>query len=201
MKRWMKIAVGLLALPILLAAAPQKIDPSAFIQTAEAEYQGGADAKRVNDVHKIAELLDAYQLKTGRLPFHERVEQPGALAATVIIGAPKVERELPSQGNPLGQDAITLSSSDLLAVLRPVLGADLELPIDPQRARNGAPNAYYVRFKRGGRYLVAGFLRTPRAYSSQEAPTVFAYALRSGAPAVSMGHIWDKARTTKSISG
>ena len=124
---------------------------------AEASYQRSATAKRVNDVHKIAELLEAYREKTGRLPLDEAIPSGGAL--TVIVGDPQIERELQPHGNPLGAEAPTLASADMLAALRAELGPALTLPVDPQKVSTGPPNAYYVRFRTGGQYLVAGFLR------------------------------------------
>lgn len=162
-------------------------------ERAEAAYQADADAKRVNDTHRIAELLEAYRLKAGHLPFDEQVGPGKAGAITVLITSASAERDLVQRGNPLGPESSAFNSTGLLRVLRPVLGDALELPIDPQRGFNGAPNGYYVRFKPGGRYLVAAFLRQPRPRTTNIAPTVFVYALRSPGDGQSMGVHWDHA--------
>lgn len=160
----------------------------------EARFQTTADAKRISDVHKIAELVEAYQVKTGHLPYDDH-----AGTMTVLVGAPKAEAELASRGNPLGQEPPSVTSADLLRVLRPVLGEQLTLPVDPQRGGTGPPNAYYVRFKPGGQYMVAGFLRRPNATAAVFAPGVFAYAVRSERGAWG-GPIWAHARTLSQIS-
>lgn len=201
MRIWKKIAVGAgIALGVVVALVLVAPAGAGILAQAEPKFQAGADAKRVNDIHKIADLLEAYQAKTGHLPFDDRLGPGKASAFTVMIGGPKAERKMMGRGNPLGREPPQAGAGDLLRVLRPVLGADLELPVDPQRAENGAPNVYYVRFKPNGQYLAAGFLRAPQPHTTQVAPGVFAYALRS---AVGIGGgwlIWDSARPLASVT-
>lgn len=170
-----------------------------LLERAEAAYQTDADAKRVNDVHQIAELLEAYRNKVGHLPLMDTMGPNKTTALTVVITSAAEQGEQMSRGNPLAQEVPTLGASDLLAVLRPTLGAALELPIDPQRKPNGAPNAYYVRFKPGDRYLIASFLRHPAPFTTRVAPTVFSYTLRSTADGEDMGVGWDQARSVAEV--
>ncbi len=68
MKLRMKVAIGAALVLIAGAAAAGWWLPRAYAD-GEADFQIAADAKRINDVHKIAELVEAYRDKTGRLPF------------------------------------------------------------------------------------------------------------------------------------
>ncbi|MFT4251639.1 MAG: hypothetical protein QM608_04055 [Caulobacter sp.] len=165
----------------------------------EDAFQADADAKRKADVHEIAERVEAYRVRAGRPPFADRLESGGG-AYTVIIGAPKAEQALMSEGNPLGGDQPAAGAVDLGRELRAVLGGDGSLPVDPQRgATGGAPNAYYLRVKPGGQYLVAAFLRRPDDRAVQVAPGIWAYALRSEAGAWG-APIWNHARTLAQVS-
>lgn len=198
MKLRMKVAIGAALVLIAGAAAAGWWLPRAYAD-GEADFQTAADAKRINDVHKIAELVEAYRDKTGRLPFDGLGASGLDDPFTVLVGAPKAERELASRGNPLGQEPPTATSADLLRVLRSELGAHVTLPVDPQRGETGAPNAYYVRFKPGGEYMVAGFLRRPNAIAAPIAPGVSAYAVRSEQGAWG-GPIWAHARAVSQVS-
>ncbi len=196
MKLWVK---GVLAgLAVLAGGGGMAVavwgQPAA--ERLEADFQTAADAKRVNDVHKIGELLEAYRAKTGRLPFEEKM--PAGSILTVLVAAPKAQAELEGRGNPLGVDPPGAFAGHLLAELRPVVGDEAVLPVDPQRGATGAPNAYYVRFKPGGQYLVAAFLRQPRANATRIAPGVYVYALRSHTGAWG-GEIWAGARTPAGV--
>ena len=179
-----------------LVLAGGRAGAAGFWERAERDYQKSATAKRVNDVHKIADLLEAYYQRAARLPLDQYIPASGAL--TVIVGASDVERELQPRGNPLGSEPATVASAEMLAALRAELGPAVTLPVDPQKASNGAPNAYYVRFKPNGQYLVAGFLRQPHAHAAEVAPTVFGYALRSRDG--HWGLLWDRARLTSQVS-
>ncbi len=197
MKLWLK---GVLAgLAVLAAGGGMAVavwgQPAA--ERLEADFQTAADAKRVNDVHKIAELLEAHRAKTGQLPFEQKM--PADSILTVLIAAPKAQAELEGRGNPLGVDPPGAFAGQLLAELRPVIGDEAVLPVDPQRGATGAPNAYYVRFKPGGQYLVAAFLRRPRAGATAVAPGVYAYALRSETGAWA-SPIWAGARKLADVS-
>lgn len=195
MKLWMKILVGVAGGLALLCLAGWLL-----LQRGEAMFQAGADAKRVNDVHKIAEMLEAYRKKTGHLPFSDELGPGKAQAITVLICAPTAEVKLRAQGNPLGREPPSRNASDLLVALRPALGDDLVAPIDPQRVANGAPPAYYVRLKPGDRYLVAAFLRSPRPHTTRVARTVYAYAIRSSDVAAPGWSIWANSRSVASVS-
>lgn len=87
MKLWVKGALAGLA---VLAAGGMAVavwgQPAA--EHLEADFQTAADAKRINDVHKIAELLEAHRAKTGRLPFEQKV--PADSILTVLVAAPRV---------------------------------------------------------------------------------------------------------------
>lgn len=198
MKLKYKVAIAT-AVVVVASAAGAAWWLSKTYADGEARFQTAADAKRINDVHKIAELIEVYQDKTGHSPF----EGPGASKLdgpfTVLVGAPKAERELAPRGNPLGQEPPAARSADLLGVLRAELGTHVTLPIDPQRGETGAPNAYYVRFKPGGEYLVAGFLRRPNATAAPLVPGVYGYAVRSERGAWG-GPIWAHARTISQVS-
>lgn len=161
----------------------------------EAEYQKSATRKRVGDVHKIADLLGAYHGKTGQLPLNDKIPRGGAL--TIVVGAAEVERQLQPQGNPFGPEPVTIASGDLLAALRVELGSQVTLPVDPQKVGNGAPNAYYVRFRANGQYLVAGFLRQPYGDAPALAPTVYGYGLRSKDG--DWGALWNTARIADQV--
>ena len=161
-----------------------------LIARREAEYQRSATGKRINDVHKIADLLEAYSNRTGHLPLDRDI--PSGEALTVIVGAPEVERTLQPNGNPLGAEPPSLASAELLAELQAKLGPTVSLPVDPQKVSNGPPNAYYVRFRANGQYLVAGFLRQPHAATVEVWPGVFGYGLRSRDG--DWGPIWNRAR-------
>lgn len=210
-KKW-RFAVALLMLcgwsgaqaqpggpPASSRAAPAGTPSDADVIAAlERGYQRGADAKRINDVHVIAERLEAYQRITGHTPYSSLAPAGSKQAVTIIVGAPAVERELVRRGNPLGQETISAASADLLDVLRPVLGAKMALPVDPQRVNTGPPNAYYIRLLPAGGYLVVGYLRTPTPHTTEVWPTAFAYALRSevgnwDAP------VWSTARTMAEV--
>ena len=196
MKLWLKGALaGLAVLAVGGVAVAIWGRPAA--EHLEENFQTAADAKRVNDVHKIAELLEAHRAKTGLLPFEKKM--PANSLLTVLVATPKAEAELEGRGNPLGREPPGAFASHLLAELRPVVGSDLVLPVDPQRAATGAPNAYYVRFKPGGEYLVAAFLRQPRAGTTAVAPGVYAYALRSESGAWTSG-IWAGARKLADVA-
>lgn len=190
-KRWIWLGVTIVAVVVALLAAG-----AATLSSLESRYQNSASAKRINDVHKIADLLESYRARTGRLPLDSDIPPGGAL--TVIVGAPDVERQLQPRGNPFGPEPPTLASDKLLAALQSVLGPAVRLPVDPQRSGNGAPNAYYVRFRADGQYLVAGFLRQPHDAAVEIYPGVFGYALRSKEG--EWGPIWDKARTVSQVS-
>lgn len=190
-KSWVKGAVAALVVLGVGGVAAVAVWGRSRAEQLEAEFQTAADAKRVNDVHKIAELLEAHRAKTGRLPFE--AEMPANAVLTVLIAAPKAQAELKGRGNPLGGEPPGAFAKDLLIDLRASAGDAVVLPVDPQRGATGAPNAYYVRFKPGGQYLVAGFLRRPRANTAPLAPGVYAYALRSEAGAWG-GEIWPAAR-------
>ena len=165
----------------------------------EDAFQTDADAKRVADVHEIAELVEAYRARTGKPPFADRARRAEHGDYTVIIGAPKAEQALMSEGNPLGREDPAAGAVDLGRELRAVLGGDGSLPIDPQRApTGGSPNVYYLRVKSNGQYLVAGFLRRPDARATPVAPGIWAYALRSEAGAWG-APIWNQARTLAQI--
>ncbi|NEX92900.1 hypothetical protein [Caulobacter sp. 17J65-9] len=188
-RRWLGAVVAAVALSATSGAGARGLADM------EARYQQSASAKRVNDVHKIADLLEAYYARTGRLPLDQRIPPSGYL--TVIVGAPKVERRLQPRGNPLGREAPVLASAEMLAALREALGPEVRLPVDPQKAPNGPPNAYYVRFRPNGQYLVTGFLRQPYDFTIQVAPDVYVYALRSEIG--DWGDPWDHARVTRQV--
>lgn len=198
MKLWLKGALAGLAVLVVGGGVAVAIWNPLAAQDLEASFQAAADAKRVNDVHKIAEMLEAHRAKTGKLPFEMRM--PANSSLTVLIAAPKAQAELEGRGNPLGQDPPGAFASHLLAELRPVAGQVLVLPVDPQRGATGAPNAYYVRFKPGGQYLVAAFLRRSHANTTTVAPGIYAYALRSETGAWG-GDIWAGARKLAEVSG
>lgn len=186
---WAGAAVGVIVLLIAAVAV--------VFWRAEIAYQKSASAKRVNDTHKIAELLEAYQTKTGRLPLDHHIPPDGG-ALTIIIGTPEAERMQQQNGNVFGPEMPELRSRELLAALRAELGPTTTLPVDPQIApTGGAPNAYYVRFRANGQYIVAGFLRRAYAPSLQLMPDIYAYALKSKEG--DWGPIWNKARELSDV--
>lgn len=192
MKLWMKGALAGLA--VLVAGGGVAV---VWGRKAEADFQTAADAKRVNDVHKIAEMLEEHRGRTGGLPFEQ--DMPPQSVLTVLIAAPESERELAGRGNPLGPEPPSAFAGDLLGAMWFASGTSLRLPVDPQRGATGAPNGYYVRFKPGGQYLVAAFLRRPRENTTTVAPGVYAYALRSQTGAWG-GDIWAGARKLADVS-
>lgn len=197
MKLWVKGALAGLAVLVAGGGVAVAVWGRPAAEHLEADFQTAADAKRVNDVHKIAQMLEAHRAKSGLLPFERKM--PADSILTVLVAAPKAQAELEGRGNPLGVDPPGAFAGQLLAELRPVVGDEAVLPVDPQRGATGAPNAYYVRFKPGGEYLVAAFLRQPRAGATVVAPGVYAYALRSETGAW-VGPIWAGARKLVDVS-
>lgn len=65
MKLWVKGALAGLAVLVAGGGLAVAVWGKPAAEHLEADFQTAADAKRVNDVHKIAELLEAYRAKTG----------------------------------------------------------------------------------------------------------------------------------------
>lgn len=147
----------------------------------EAAYQRDADAKRINDVHRIAALLDEYKAAVGHYPYVDRpVSAYGKDAYMVTIGMPRAEADLKKRPNPFGMQIDTRYSRDLIAVLSEGLNRRIVLPVDPQRVPIAGPNAYFVFFFDDDTYLVTAYLYGSIPQAAPLAPHVNLYGVSSG---------------------
>jgi|GEM_PF-1646726 len=178
MKKALKWTFLIIALLILLAAIGLYLSATKL----EEGYQASASAKRINDVHKITTLIEAYKQADGHYPFYDPSTTPeGFIKAPtmVIIGTPEAEAAISKKPNVFGITVNEASSSLLISMINNTLKREITLPVDPQKVPTGAPNAYYVFFFSNDDYVAITFLYEPSRYTTPLAPHVNAYALSS----------------------
>ena len=143
-------ALGFLAIAIWFA-----------LTIAERGYQDGATNKRINDTHRIAEAIEVFRRQTGALPYATAGKPPGRedLPVVVRIVSPDSDGRLAFGPPPFPLESfVDVSGPRFSARLSDANKAPVRIPVDPQRAPNGRPNAYYVIFPASGGYVVISFL-------------------------------------------
>jgi hypothetical protein len=184
-------AVGLLALAIWFA----------FI-IAERGYQAGATNKRINDTHRIAEAIEVFRRQTGALPYAVSGKPPGHedLPVVVRIVSPSSDGRLAYGPPPFQLETfVDVSGPRFSARLSEANKAPVRIPVDPQRAANGRPNAYYVIFAPSDGYAVMSFLDHSVPGATEVQRGVHIYAVGKDWPAGFMPGLPIKPVTTGSL--
>lgn len=152
---------------------------------AESDPRAAADAKRVDDVHRIAALVESYKARRGHYPYADRFENVPAGYVAVPIAVNITDRELPEHYRypPPGVSGLVLPSAEFEAELKSVLGRDIVIPYDPGRPAGDAP-AFYQYFMDGRAYYVSANLYSPTAETRAIGPHYHKYQVGSvAAPA------------------
>jgi hypothetical protein len=154
--------------PAASPAAPRQSAEKTAAPVAElspprpAGHYGKTDEERVADVHTIAQAIEEYRRRTGRLPFDETF-------ATLPEGAPRepinvnlTKGELPPdyRSPPPGAPGAVVSGDEFVDYLRRTLGPGFDLPVDPAPA----PRFYQVHFD-GRDYYVSAALFEPTEHT------------------------------------
>jgi hypothetical protein len=148
----------------------------------EQKYQADADAKRVNDIHKISTLLEKHKQATNHYPFYDITPAPEEFIKAptmVVIGTSEAESEIAKRPNVFGITVNEANSKQLRTALQNALQQKITLPVDPQKIPTGAPNAYYVFFLAQDQYVALTFLYEPNEYTTPLTTHVNVYALSS----------------------
>ncbi len=149
---------------------------------AETELQAAADAKRINDVHRIAGLVESYRQRRGHYPYADQFGNvpPGYVAVPISVNI--TDRKLPERYRypPRGVSGLVLPSAEFEAELRSVLGRDIAVPYDPPRDDPNAPN-FYQYFMDGRAYYVSANLYRPTANTRPLAQDFHKYQVGSAA--------------------
>ncbi len=137
-------------------------------------YHVVADRQRVDDLHRIAGVIEAFHDRTGRYPL-------ATLAIPVTVGVNLTDADLPARYRrpPPGAPGQVVPYSVFLNELRSVLGEDLVLPQDPQTVEVYAPNFYQYQYYEGGHYYLSGNLYFERPGTERLGPHYFKYELSS----------------------
>lgn len=155
----------------------------ACYQMGETNYQRDTSAKKINDVHKIAQLLEEYKEQAGHYPFYDpkpAKEGHVKVPVMVIIGMPSAEESLSERPNPFSISVGRYFSRHLIVELSKVLKRKVILPVDPQNVPTTSPNAYFAFFMPNqDEYVVLCFSYDPVEYSTEVIPHVNIYALSS----------------------
>ena len=155
----------------------------ASYQMGETNYQRDTSAKKINDVHKIAQILEEYKEQAGHYPFYDpKPAKEGyvKVPVMVIIGMPSAEASLSARPNPFSISVGRYLSKHLILELSKVLKRKVILPVDPQNVPTTSPNAYFVFFMADqDEYVVLCFSYGPVEYSTEVIPHVNVYALSS----------------------
>lgn len=176
------VALALFIAPFFLKTWPRRLASIAVglmtaigtVFFAHQAYHVAIDQQRVDDLHRIAGIVEAYHDRTGRYPL-------ATLEIPVTVGVNLTDADLPPryQRPPPGAPGRVVPYAVFLNELRSVLGDDLELPQDPQTVAVHAPNFYQYQFYEGGHYYLSGNLYFERAGTERLGPHYFKYELSS----------------------
>ena len=146
----------------------------------EDDYQAAADAKRINDVHRIAALVEAFVTAAGHHPLRGRLENSSSRDQAEPMAANITGLKLPSKylRPPPGQPGQIIPSEEFEAELRAVLGAEVVIPYDPQRVGVYAPN-FYQFMTVGGNWYVSANLYSPTEHTLELGPHYHKYQVSS----------------------
>jgi len=117
----------------------------------ELAYQTDIDKKRIKDVHNICRIIEKFHGKAGYYPLTE--------------GRYKLPVEVMITNRDIGYSNPTIPMDTFREVIRDVLGEEVHIPIDPQKADAwGGPRLYHY-FSDGETYSVFTHLFFPTEYT------------------------------------
>jgi tetratricopeptide (TPR) repeat protein len=134
----------------------------------EIDYQKNVDPRRVEDVHKIAQMAEDFYEEKGHYPL---ADGKFKLPLTVEITTKKYEDSdlLP---NPVPME-------ELEKELKSVLGEDIVLPLDPQKVDAWGGPRLYQYFTTGKHYFVSTNLFFPKLGARYLMPYTYKYEVGS----------------------
>jgi len=122
------------------------------------------DAQRMEDVRRIAGVIEQYREKTGHYPYAENWENVEPNMVAIPIGVFLSSKQLPAEYRypPGGRTGAIFTYKEFLEYLRKVLGRALTLPEDDRDPREWVP--YQFAFD-GRNYFVSAHLTQPNEFT------------------------------------
>lgn len=122
------------------------------------------DSQRMEDVHRIAGVIEKYRQKTGRYPYAENWDNVAEGMVAIRIGVFISSQELPKEYRypPGGRTGAILLYKDFITYLGKVLGKALRLPQDDLDPNAWVP--YQFAFD-GTNYFISAHLTGPNKFT------------------------------------
>lgn len=131
----------------------------------ELDYQRATDPKRVEDVHKIAELVEKFHEKAGRYP--------------LTNGDFKLPVDVPITKKKYNWPASTVQMHTFEEKLNSVLGSNTKVPVDPQKVDALGGRRLYWYYSDGKDYIVSAYLFFETANTRSIGPYTHKYQVGS----------------------